>query len=250
MIVEDEPLSCQYLRNLLSEAFPEMGAACVAAAEDEAVAVIQLQRPDLIFLDIELQTGSGFGVVSRIHPGDAYIIFTSALNQRATNLLRLSGVPYIQKPIDMDSLRLAVEAAQDMTLRPQHAEALGHLRSSLRNGGEPLAMHVKGENGPDTWIALNDIVAIESEGSGSRLRLRSGAVQALPLEIKELDGLLRDFGFFRTHMQYIINRSQVAGPILDHETAITMHENLIVPVSSKKGAELRKFLAGGGPAMA
>ena len=242
MIVEDEPLSRLYLSSLLAEAFPDVQIISTAVAEVEAAAAILEMHPDLVFMDIELQTGSGFGVVSRLDATDTHIIFTTALDEHATNLLRLSGVPYIQKPIDLASLSLAVQAARDSGNRPHHATALGHLRTTLRNNGMPQCMLVAGIGDP-VYIKLQDIISIEAEGKESRIRRHSGADIITGLELKELDDLLKGFGFFRTHMQHIINRNQVRGTLKHGQEKILMNNNIEVPVSPKKLAELRKYLA-------
>ena len=242
MIVEDEPLSRLFLQNLLGSC-PDIEVIGMAANEDEAVDAILEGQPGLVFMDIELQTGSGFGVVDRLGNRDPHIVFTTALDQRATNLLRLSGVPYIQKPIDLESLSLALQAARDSNHRPHHAAALMHLRSTLRNNRTPLSMLLPGSE-DFAYVALQDIIAIEASGKESRIWHHSGDELTVPLELKELDDLLRDFGFFRPHMQYIVNRSQVRDIPSDNGDTVVMKNDRYIPVSPKKLAELRQYLGG------
>jgi DNA-binding NarL/FixJ family response regulator len=58
IIVEDEPLSRQYIRSLLKR-FPEVDLLAEATTQEDAIHLIEQLNPDLIFLDIELHTGTG-----------------------------------------------------------------------------------------------------------------------------------------------------------------------------------------------
>jgi two-component system LytT family response regulator len=236
MIVEDEPLSRLYLSNLLAEAFPQLEVVATASNEQGALDAIQEHKPELLFLDIELQGGSGFGVVTKILSGDIYVIFTTALDQHATCLLQLSGVPYIQKPIDLDCLTAAVTNRQERTA---HQRALAHLNTSLQNSGIPTTMLLDGS--VPRYIALDDIIAIEAVGKQCRIHERSGQNVITTSELKDLDDLLSSFGFFRLHIQFIINRAHVLG-INEDGSLIKMRSGICLPVSQKKLAALSIFL--------
>jgi two-component system LytT family response regulator len=84
LLVEDEPLSQFYLGSLLKQ-LPMVEVVAKAGTEEEAITAIQALKPDLIFLDIELHSGTGFGVLRR----------TNTSTFRLYSLQRWSSMPLI-----------------------------------------------------------------------------------------------------------------------------------------------------------
>jgi two-component system LytT family response regulator len=237
LIVEDEPLSRLYLSNLLAEAFPEITIVGTATNELAAIAAIRELQPELLFIDIELQQGSGFGIVQQIADIDDYIVFTTALDLHATSLLRLSGVSYIQKPIDLECLMAAVNGRKD---KAHNDLALQHLCASLKHNGIPQSILLAHSNYPE-YMALKDIIAIEGLGKCCRIWPIAGQPIDAAYELKDLEDLLKAFGFFRPHMQYIINRLHVLG-VNEDGTLLRLKGGMELPVSQKKLPELVRFL--------
>jgi len=64
-IIEDSPLALRTIGILLGE-LDRVEVVGDAADEQSAIELLQLQRPDLTILDLELKTGSGFGVLKAI----------------------------------------------------------------------------------------------------------------------------------------------------------------------------------------
>lgn len=111
LIVEDEKHNRETLKNLLTEFCPEVQVAGMAASVDEALLLIRSVRPDLVFLDIELQTGTGFDLLSQLKDLDFEVIFTTAFEQYAIKAIKFSSLDYLLKPIDLEELQAAVAKA-------------------------------------------------------------------------------------------------------------------------------------------
>jgi two-component system LytT family response regulator len=238
IIVEDEPLSRMYLCNLLAEGFADLEVVGTAVAEGEALALIAAQKPDLVFLDIELQTGTGIRVATQLEACDPAVIFTTALDEHATNLLRITGVPYIEKPIDADTLEQAITAARNKQNCAFYSVALGHLRIAMQHGGIPQSLLIIGDT--QCYVRLDDIVSIEACGADSRLSLPDGESILTQQGLKELDSLLNQYGFFRTHMNHLVNLAHVKAVRQDYTL---MPGGSKVPLSPKKAAALEAALA-------
>lgn len=237
IIVEDEPLSLMYLRNLLAEAFSDLVITGTAAAEGEALALITTQKPDLVFLDIELQTGTGIRVATQLDDCDPAIIFTTALDEQATNLLRITGVPYIQKPIDADTLSQAVAAVRDEQHCAFYSAALVQLRIAMQHKGVPQALLIIGDK--QQYVRFSDIVTIEAGDAVSHLRLADGGGILTRQDLKDLDSLLQPYGFFRTHLHHLINLTHLKAVRPEHAL---MQDGSQVPLSPKRAAALRACL--------
>jgi two-component system LytT family response regulator len=229
-----------YLQALLAE-IPDVVVVDAVATERDAARAILQHEPDMVLLDIELQDGTGFGVVAGLGAVNTYILFTTALDHRATGLLRVCGVPFITKPIDRDSLYNALTSARDGGSIANHATAISHLQTALATGGSPQVFSLPGNLTP-RYIVLRDVIAIRGEAGKSCMQLSNGPQAEVPYTITELDNLLKDFGFFRIHIDCIISRRHMSGLSADG-LVVRLSDGSTAVVSPKKLDTLREFLA-------
>src|SRR5688572_6247581 len=110
VIVEDEVNSRNLLRNLLSE-IPKVDIIGEAASVPEGIAIINDTKPDLIFLDIQLQNSTGFDLLEQLEH-QCEIIFTTAYDEYAVKAFKFNAIDYLLKPIDVDELKSAVDKAE------------------------------------------------------------------------------------------------------------------------------------------
>ena len=109
LIVDDEPLARARLSQLLAgeERVELVGEAGRAG---EARKLIEMTRPDVLLLDVQMPGGSGFELIDSLpvdeRPG---VIFVSAHDQHAVRAFSVRAVDYLLKPFDRDRLRAALE---------------------------------------------------------------------------------------------------------------------------------------------
>jgi DNA-binding response OmpR family regulator len=132
LIVEDDTLLAQVLsENLRIDGF----AVAWAADSDEAVAVTQSFKPDLVLLDLMLPRVSGFDVATVLRRGgDTPIIILSARSQKADKLrgLRMGADDYITKPFDLDELVARIHMVLQRRSPPVAAISLGPVTVDFR----------------------------------------------------------------------------------------------------------------------
>lgn len=113
VIVDDEIRSREFLKSLVEEFCSDIKVAGLASSVDEAVILIKTQKPDLVFLDIELQTGTGFDVLQQFDEPNFHVVFTTAYDHYAIKAIKFSAVDYLLKPIDVEELEKAVDKAKE-----------------------------------------------------------------------------------------------------------------------------------------
>jgi two-component system LytT family response regulator len=241
IIVEDEPLSRAFLNNLLKEFCPQIEIVAMMATVKEATEIIRTVKPDLIFLDIELQDGTGFDVLQQTLPDNFQVIFTTALDHYAINAIRMSGVRYLQKPIDISELQEAINIALKEKIASNTQKALNYLLETINNGNKPLHLFITAHDG-GTYILLNNIVSIEMTDEGSRIMLKHGKKENTNITLKEFETLLSSHSFFRPHQQHLINRQEILSITDEAEPYIIMNDERRIPLSLKKKEALISLL--------
>lgn len=239
IIVEDEPLSLAFLNNLLKEFFPEVVVVAKEATAGGAAAAIREFQPDIVFLDIELRAGTGFDVLQQTKDIPFKIIFTTALDHLAINMIRICGVDYLQKPIDTWGLKDAIRNV--LQRKPEHTRAaLDQLLFAFEHNNRPShVLLAPEENG---YICIEDIVSIEIKDAATLFTLRSGTVAHSIKSLKEYEQMLQGHHFFRSHQHYLVNTKEIKALLQQPECILVMSNGSRIPLSVKKMEALHLLL--------
>lgn len=160
IIIDDESLARQRLKRLLSvhESIHIVGEAGNGL---EGLQQIELLKPDLIFLDIEMPVLNGFEMLERLKQAPK-VIFTTAYDQYAVKAFEEESVDYLLKPIEKERLEKAVNRLKNS--RPQYDQniPLALLMDKLKIKKDIKTLTVKiGDR--ILLIKLQDIAFIEAE---------------------------------------------------------------------------------------
>src|SRR5689334_18048374 len=114
IIVDDEPLARERLRTLLqAESDIEIVGEC--ADGSEALTLAGQERPDLIFLDVQMPELDGFGVIAGLEGGAMpAVIFVTAYDRFALKAFEVHALDYLLKPFDRERFQKALERARQL----------------------------------------------------------------------------------------------------------------------------------------
>ncbi|WP_223115305.1 LytR/AlgR family response regulator transcription factor [Hanstruepera ponticola] len=102
LIIDDEPLARQRIRNLLTD-IVEIEILDECATGKKAIKAIESNKPDLIFLDIQLKDMTGFNVLEKIDNAlKPIVVFITAYNEYALKAFEFFAFDYLQKPFKDD----------------------------------------------------------------------------------------------------------------------------------------------------
>ncbi|WP_109698671.1 LytR/AlgR family response regulator transcription factor [Chitinophaga deserti] len=234
LIVEDEILSREFLSNMVREHCPQLELAGTASNVDEAVQMIASHAPQLVFLDIEMQTGTGFDVLQRAAGHKFHVIFTTAFDHYAIRAIKFSAVDYLLKPIAFDELQQAVAKAlrqMDDTGDDNRLDLL--LKNISRPSGEDFCISLSTSEGVD-FVPLSTIIRLEAKGPYTIFFLKDGRQIMVSRNLKEYENTLQEYGFFRIHNSNIINLKDVKRWVKTDGGYAIMSDGAMVAISPKK----------------
>lgn len=239
IIVDDEPRSRQTLRNFIGKYAPMLSvigeADCVAAG----IALIESEKPDLVFLDIQMPDGTGFDLLGQIEFTGFKLIFCTSFDQYAVKAFRFSAIDYLLKPLDPDIFKAAITkltGETDQMLKPQ-LEAL----SANRKEFSRIALHsAEGIS----LVSLDDIIRCESNINYTRFVLSGNANILVTKTLKEYDELLTSYGFIRIHKSHLVNLRHIRKYIKGEGGWVIMSDDSKIEVSRRKKDDLLEVLKG------
>jgi two-component system, LytTR family, response regulator len=229
IVVEDEPIARQQLRDLLLEVD---WIECVGEAADgrSAAALIDELEPDLVFLDIEMPEMSGLDVLRSIQH-EPSVVFTTAYDRFAVAAFELEAIDYLLKPFGRDRLRAALERVRravagdaDVSLVKRAHEALDQL-----SGDGPLTRLFVRDRGRILPIAVREIERLEADDDYVAVHVR-GRRFLVYLGMNEFEARLDPTRFLRIHRSHIVN--------LDHVAALVPFDATRLQIEMKDGTKL------------
>ncbi len=242
VIIEDELHSRNFLNNLVAEFCPEITVAGMAASVEEAVKLIQQTEPQIVFLDIEMQTGTGFDVLQQLQKRNFHVIFTTAYDHYAIKAIKFSAVDYLLKPINLEELQAAVAKAIESIEQTTGENQLELLIKNLRRpAGEDFSISLSTSEGIE-FIQLSNIIRLEASGPYTTFFMKDGRKIMVSRNLKEYEMMLTDHGFFRVHNSHIINLKEVRKMIKTDGGYAVMNDESMITISPKKKEEFMELM--------
>ncbi len=241
LIVDDEPLARQALRELLSER-PEVEVVGEAANGFEAVKLAEELAPDLLFLDIQMPKLSGFEVMELVGE-KAAVVFVTAYDEYAVKAFEVHAVDYLLKPVEPERLAAALERARERLsagdVRPEPAA----LAKAALPPGRTLERVLIREEGKIHVLQVGRIDFVEAKDD--YLSFASAGKRYLKQQtMADLEGQLDPDRFVRIHRSYLLNVERLARLELyakDSWIAI-LQDGTKLPVSRSGHSRLRELL--------
>lgn len=206
--------------------------------------ITQLQ-PELVFLDIQMGRESGFDLLKRLPVVHFEVIFVTAFDQYAVQAFKFSAVDYLLKPVDPDDLRQALTRLEQRRSKEEIARKFETLFHNLKNNpGLPKRICVPTVKGL-LYVPVNEIIRCESHINYTSLFLTNGQKLTVAKTLKEFEELLTEHHFYRVHNSHLINLACIKSYNKGKGGSVSMNDNTVIEVSTRRKDELLKRLSEG-----
>lgn len=237
IIVEDEKHSQKALKNLLMEFCPNVQVIAMAANKEDAVELIRQHNPDIVFMDIELNPGTGFDVLTETAELRYAVIFTTAFEQYAIQAIKFSSVDYLLKPIDLEELQVAIEKAGKRIADEKKQEQITVLLNNLSMENNSHRKICLASSDGLEFYTVSDIIYCEANGAYTHFILKENRKVMVSKNLKGYENMLSDQNFLRVHSRHLINLHEVKKYIRADGGSILMNNGDVVYLSPRKKDE-------------
>ena len=198
LIVDDEALARERIRTLLAGT-PAVTIVGECSGGREAVEVIVEERPDLVFLDVQMPDLNGFEVLDAVAPEWLpAVVFVTAYDEYALKAFEVHAIDYLLKPVEPERFRTALARATGA----KSGGLLGMLDE------RPLERLVIRARGKVLLIKPGDIDWVEADGKLAQLHVGK-ETHAVRIQLKRLEQRLAPHGFVRVHRSAIVNVDRI-----------------------------------------
>lgn len=245
IIVDDEVSSRNVLREYLRKYCPAVDFIGEAENVQSALKLIKENKPDLIFLDVEMPGGNGFDLLEQAGEIRFETIFVTAFDHYAIQALNYSAAYYLLKPVSIDELIAAVARVEKLKNENQTSYntqvILDNLKASEAQQKKIVLPLLQGFE----VVKLENIIVCEAYDNFTNFYFEKHPKTMICRNLKFYEDLLDNSGFMRIHKSYIINLEHVVKYTRGKGGIVTMTGGMEVPVSpNKKDLLLENFERG------
>lgn len=211
LIVDDEPAARQRLRDLLSR---QRGTEVVAEAADvpDALDRVRRDRPDVVFLDIEMPGADGFRLIDQLNRDERpAVVFVTAHEQHALRAFDVDAVDYLLKPFGADRLEAALGRVRETVAARRGFAAAGAAfpaAETAAQGATPSSRLPIRHNGRISFLDVGDIDWIDAAHNQVRIHAH-GRAHLQRDAIGAIEQRLDPRRFVRIHRSTIVNVERV-----------------------------------------
>ncbi len=244
VIVENDKQHSERLASLLATEFPEINVIAISSTVAASVTAIQKYQPQLIFLDVQLEPGSGFEVLEGTRHLSYETIFTTSFNEYAVKAFKFCALDYIIKPFGADELKAAIDRYKNVVQNgtKRNIEALLHnyrqIDKTLQITGIPVL-------GGIDFIIVSEIVCCKAAGNYTGFYLAGNKKITATKTLKWVEDLLSEHVFFRVHDACLININHIKKYLKGGEGGfVILTGDMEIAVSRRRKDEFLRVLAG------
>ena len=211
VVAEDEPVLRAQLKELLAAAWPELEVAAEAEDGFQALRALEEQRPDVLFLDIQMPGLTGIEVAKQAS-GRCHVVFVTAHDEHAVAAFEEGAVDYVLKPLR--AARLATACARVKNRLSLAPPDLQRLLDALATRAPLARSHLRWINASSgaevKLITVDEICYFQSDTKYTRA-VTAGGESLIRKSLKELLEELDPESFWQIHRSTIVNVGAIAG---------------------------------------
>ncbi len=237
IIVEDEQISREILRNYIGKYCPTIELLGEASNIQEAYELIQKHELDLVFLDVEMPFGNGFDLLEKVENRTFETIFVTAYDHYAIEALNNQATYYLLKPISIDELIKSVnlvaeikekeDELQNTVLQPKTPAINGKITIPLQDGFEV--------------VNVEEIVFCKADDNYTEIHFENSK-KVVSKTLKHFEEVLKEYPFARIHKSYLVNINAITKYKKGKGGSVELNNGKEILVSaSKKGNLLAYF---------
>ncbi len=196
---------------------------------------IKKEKPDLVFLDIEMPWMNGFEMLEMLDDIHFSIIFTTAHDQFAAKAFRISAVDYLLKPIDATDLKEAVKKAQQKIEQQQGQANIENLLRNIKQPSSQQKIALPYRDGYE-FVEVAHIIYCQAEGAYTKVFPDTKKYIVVSKTLGDIEELLPIDLFQRIHHSTVVNLDYVTHFVRADGGYVKLQtgESLIVSKSKKE----------------
>lgn len=238
VIIDDEASGRNVVRHNLKRFDNDLSVIAEADSVKSGIEVIEALKPDIVFLDVQMQDGTGFDLLLNVKERGFKVIFVTSYDNFAIKAIKYNAADYLLKPIEPDLFQEAVERVFEILDNRQSAVSVEQFNSNYNKFdriGLPMSDCVR-------FISIDSILYCSADGNYTHFYFADGTDCLVSRNMKYYEDILPQSLFIRIHRSFIINIHHVDRYIKGEIPSIVMSNGFQIEISRRKKDELLELM--------
>ena len=241
VLIEDKETIRENLRLILEIYVPQVEIIGEAAGVQDGLQLLRDSKPELVFLDISMDDGTGFDLLALYGEVDFKLIFISGHDEYALKAFKFSAIDYIVKPVDPDELVKAVKKAEKITFNDQNREVTDYLQQKGAAPGTHTKVQLSDKQ-HTYWVNHDEIVRCEASSNYTIFYLIDQRQLVISKTLKHFEETLPNDRYFRPHQSHIINLTHLDQYLKAEGGELLMKDGSLVPLANRRKEAFLKLI--------
>ncbi len=246
VLIDDDSNLREGMKVMLSSYAPEVKVLGEADAVSSGVKLIEALNPDIIFLDILINEGTGFDILEQLSAKhgniSSNVIFITAHEKFAIKAFRFSALDFLLKPVDPEDLQEAVQKIKNVKNKDNDYRHIELLLENIGKKNDSFKKIALSNSEGIHLFEIKDIIRCESEDNYTKFYFRNHKPLLISKTLKEYEELLNEHRFERIHQSHLINLYDLKSYIKKDGGFVIMSDNSKLPVSQRKKEKLQELI--------
>ena len=246
ILIDDDSNLRSGMKGLLTLYAPQINIVGEADSVATGIEVINQLKPQVVFLDIQLNDGTGFDILEQLAAKNgkttSHIVFITAHEQYAIKAFRFSALDFLLKPVDPDELKKVIDKINDILEKNNNYPHIDLLLENIRKKVDHFKRIALSNSDGIHLFEISDIIRCESEDNYTKFYIKNSKPILISKTLKEYEELLGEHGFVRVHQSHLINLAYLKSYIKKDGGYVIMADNSNIPISQRKKDSLQEIL--------
>lgn len=246
LLIDDDKNLRDGMRELLSFYAPDIQIIGEAEDVESGVAVIDKLKPQVVFLDIQLNDGTGFDILEQLAKKNgkttSHIVFITAHEEYAIKAFRFSALDFLLKPVDPDELEIVVGKIRSVLEKNDSYAHIDLLLENIRKKVDNFKRIALTTADGIHLYEVSDIIRCEGDDNYTTFYIKNNKPIVISKTLKEYEELLSEYGFERIHQKHLINLAYLKSYVKKEGGYIVMSDNKQLPISQRKKERLQELI--------
>ena len=246
ILVDDDKNLREGMKALLNRYAPDFQIIGEAEGVSDAISEISLKKPQVVFLDIQLNNGTGFDILEKLAEFEGEIsfqvVFITAHEQYAIKAFRFSALDFLLKPVDPEDLQKVIEKIRKTVQKKDTFSHIDLLLENIRKKVDNFKRIALSTTEGIHLFDVSDIIRCESTDNYTTFHIKNSKPILISKTLKEYEELLAEQGFERIHQSHLINLAYLKSYIKKDGGYVVMSDNSNLPVSQRKKDRLQELI--------
>ncbi len=246
LLIDDDENLREGMKGLLHRFAPSIN--IIGEADSVATGIIAMDtlKPQVVFLDIQLNDGTGFDILEKLAAKNdtikTNIVFITAHEQYAIKAFRFSALDFLLKPVDPEELQKVIRKIESVIENRNDYSHIDLLLENIRKKVDNFKRIALSTSDGIHLFDISDIIRCESTDNYTKFYIKDNKPVLISKTLKEYEELLTPHKFERIHQSHLINLNFLKSYIKRDGGYVVMEDGSRLPISQRKRERLKEIL--------